>query len=174
MSPRGDLQPAGRVEGDGESEGWHEEGSEPRDWADDGAVEERDRTRAEHSPGPHHQGYVAKQPGGEVYMGAGVLGIKRFLLILLILWLSCSCTFTPKAVKDAKSPNSSKRNAVQNIYCSYRSCDFAFPFKWAALFACTLVVEASAAADAEPQKHKIVIRLVNRKRIISINTCNTE
>ena len=45
-----------------------------------------------------------------------------------------------------------------------------FHFKGAALSACTLVVEASAAADAEPQKHKIVISLVNRKRIISINT----
>ena len=32
-----------------------------------------------------------------------------------------------------------------------------------------LVVEASAAADAEPQKHKIVTSLVNRK-IISLNT----
>ena len=85
-----------------------------------------------------------------------------------------TCTFTLKAVKDAKSLNSSKRNAVRNIYSSYRSCDFAFPFKGAALFACTLVVEASAAADAEPQKHKIVISLVNRKIIISTNTCNTE
>jgi hypothetical protein len=66
--------------------------------------------------------------------------------------------------------NSSKRNAVQNIYSSYRSCDFAFPFKGAALFAYTPVVEASAAADAKPQKHKMVIRLVNRKSIISINT----
>ena len=27
-----------------------------------------------------------------------------------------NCTFTPEAVKDAKSQNSSKRNAVQNIY----------------------------------------------------------
>jgi hypothetical protein len=68
-----------------------------------------------------------------------------------------NCTFTPKAVKDAKSLNSSKRNTVKNIYSSYRSCDFAFPFKGAALFACMLVVEASAAADAEPQKHKIVV-----------------
>ena len=69
-----------------------------------------------------------------------------------------NCTFTPKAVKDAKSQNSSKRNTVQNICSSCRSCDFAFPFKGAALFAYyTLVAEASAAADAEPQKHKIVI-----------------
>ena len=29
---------------------------------------------------------------------------------------TCNCTFTPKAVKYAKSQNSSKRNAVQNIY----------------------------------------------------------
>ena len=63
-----------------------------------------------------------------------------------------NCTFTPKALKDAQSQNSSKRNAVQNISRSYRSCDLAFPFKGPALFAYyTLVVEASAAADAEPQ-----------------------
>ena len=60
--------------------------------------------------------------------------------------------FTPKAEKDAKSPNSSKRNAVRNIYSSYQSSDFSFPFKGAAFFACTLVVVASAAADDEPQK----------------------
>ena len=66
--------------------------------------------------------------------------------------LKPNCTFTPKAVKDAKSQNSSKRNTVQNICSSCRSCDFAFPFKGAALFASTLVVEASGAADAEPQK----------------------
>jgi hypothetical protein len=33
----------------------------------------------------------------------------------------------------------------------------------------TLVVEATAAVDAEQQIHKIVISSVNRKRIISIN-----
>ena len=57
----------------------------------------------------------------------------------------------------------------KNIYSSYRSCDFAFHFKGAALFAYTLVVEASAAADAESQKHKIVMRLVNRKEYYTWN-----
>ena len=42
-----------------------------------------------------------------------------------------------------------------NIYIYiYRSCDFAFPFKGAALFACMLVVEASA-ADADKQSRKV-------------------
>ena len=53
----------------------------------------------------------------------------------------------------------------QNIYSSYRSFDLAFPFKGAVLFACyTLVVEESAAADAEPQKHKIVIHKFGQQK----------
>ena len=34
--------------------------------------------------------------------------------------VTCNCTFTPKAVKYAKSQNSSKRIAVQNIYIAHR------------------------------------------------------
>jgi hypothetical protein len=44
-----------------------------------------------------------------------------------------------------------------------------FHLKEQRLLPALLLVEARAAADAEPQKHKIVISLVNRKRIISIN-----
>ena len=38
----------------------------------------------------------------------------------------CNCTFTPKAVKYAKSMNSSKRNAVKNIYSSYLPCAYVY------------------------------------------------